>query len=401
MKRNAVIVLIYLIFLIIGAVAQELHAQGCGCTPLAPPGNNEAVVTVNSVSQLQAEINNAAGPKTIYLASGTYNVGTTYINVIKRDITIRSVTGNSADVVIQGTGMRSLNGNYHGISILNSHCTIADLTIRDIDTHPIDINFWYQPNNIDSVLIHNVHIIDGGEQLIKMSYSGSPNQTGNYGTIECCTIEYTTSLPGANDYTNGIDLHNAHNWVIRDNIIRNIRSGPQATNPAGPAILFFKGGSDQVIERNFIIDCDEGIFLGNWADNPNLSNTGGIVRNNFIRGHSNSRCGIGVVLCPNAKVINNTIWSPGGTQYTVEQYSIEITGNLTTNLLLQNNIMDETPINNQNTAPPYTEANIDSALAFNFVNVSGNNPDLHLAANSIAINSGSISSDRTTDADRS
>lgn len=331
--------------------AGSLNAQ-CNCNPLpAPPVTQAITITpAQGVAGIQNAINSATGPKTIYLASGTYSVNTTYINVTKPNITIRSVTGNQNDVIIKGTGMQSLGTTYHGIAILNRKCTLADLTIRDIDCHPVAIDFWYQPGNIDSLLLHNLHIIDGGQQLVKMSYSGLSTQAGDNGIIECCTIEYSTSLPGNQSYTNGIDLHYAHNWIIRDNTIRNIKHGPSTTTDAGAAILFFKQGANPIIERNKIINCDEGISLGNWADNPNVSCYAGIVRNNIVRGHTNSRCGLLAVLCQSATIINNSVYSPGGNVGTQQAASIEVTGTLTTNCLLQNNLCDESIF--LNTAPP-------------------------------------------------
>lgn len=375
----------------------------CNCSPIPTPPASQAVTITpaQGVSAIQNAINSAVGPKTIYLASGTYSVGTTYINVTKPNITIRSVTGNRNDVIIKGTGMLSLSGTYHGISILHRKCTISDLTIQEIDTHPIEINFWFQPGPIDSVLIHNVHIIDGGEQLIKMSYSGSLSQSGDNGIIECSTIEYSTSLPGSNYYTNGIDLHYAKNWIIRDNIVRNIKHGPSTTNDAGPAILFFKQSSNPLVERNQIINCDEGISFGNWADSPTTSCFGGIMRNNRVLGHTNSRCGLLAVLSPSVNIINNTVYSPGGIAFTAQQYAIEITGNLTTYCIIQNNLCSETWYNNSNLAPnPNLVANNFSATTAYFTSTVSASPNmlrLSPSAPAPSINSGTVSIYRTSD----
>ncbi len=394
-------IIVFLVALVISSF--KLNAQCSTCPSLpAPPASQAVTVTpVMGVTGIQNAINSATGPKTIYLATGTYDVGTTYINVTKPNITIRSITGNQNDVIIKGTGMLSLSGTYHGISILNRKCTIADLTVRDIDTHPIEINFWYQPGPIDSVLIHNVRVVDGGEQLIKMSYSGLTTQSGDNGVIECCTIEYTSSLPGSNYYTNGIDLHYAKNWIIRDNVIRNIKHGPATTTDAGPAILFFKQGINPLIERNKIINCDEGISLGNWGDNPNISCYGGIVRNNMILGHTNSRCGLLAVLCPSANIINNTVYSPGGTAFTAQQYAIEITGSVTTNCLIQNNLCDEPFYIPSGLAPPPVVVTSNfTATASYFTSTLSTSPNLlrlSPTAPAPSINAGTSTSLRTID----
>ncbi len=366
----------------------------CSCQSLPAASGNTIIITPQQgTSAINSAINSATGPLTIYLTNGTYSVANGQINILKPNITLRSLSGNRDSVIILGAGMLGGSG-YHGISVLQTNATIADLTVKNCDTHGIDINFWYlvslsQTTDINNTLIHNVHVIDCGEQLVKASYSGSVTQTCDNGIIECSLIEYTTSLPGANSYTNGIDLHNANNWIIRDNTIRNIKHGPSTTTDAGPTILFFKGGSGSIIERNLVVNCDEGIFAGNWADSPNVSYRNAIIRNNMIRGHTNSRCGVGVVMAPECSVLNNTIYSPGGTAWTAEQYSIEVTGDSCTNLLLQNNLMDEDWLNNQNLAPtPTLITNISNCTSAHFVNTNLSNPNLHLVSASSAIDAG-------------
>ncbi len=401
-KRSRIFLTLYILFFLFLVFFWESSEAQCNCSPTAPPQNQIIVVITpqQGTAAIQSAINNATAPTTIFLTNGIYSVAGGQINVTKSDITIRSQSGNRDSVVILGGGMLGGSG-YHGISILKSNVTIADLTIKNIDTHPIDINFWYQPNaDLDNILLRNLHIIDGGQQLVKMSFSGNPSIKSDNGVIECSLIEYTTSLPGNNYYTNGIDLHNAHGWIIRDNTIRNIKKGPNATSPAGPAILFFQGGSNAIVERNTVINCDEGIFLGNWGNNPNISFTGGILRNNVIRGHATSRCGLGVVLCPNAIVINNSVYSPGGTAWTVEQYSIEVTGAQTTNLFLQNNLLDEDIINVSNSAPPFTTVtNIINSGSSHYVNTNMSTLNMHLVSSSSAINGGTTHAQRTSDLD--
>lgn len=398
------LLIFYAVIVLVLLLCNTLHAQ-CSCAAL--PATTTQTVTITpqqGTSAIQSAINNASAPLTIYLANGTYSVSGGQINVTKPGITIKSLSGNRDSVIIQGGGM--LNGTgYHGISILRPDVTIADLTIRNIDTHGIDINFWYlqslgMTTDLNNILLHNLHIIDCGEQLVKMSYSGNAAQSGYNGIIECCLIEYTTSLPGNNWYTNGIDLHFANNWMIRDNTIRNIKHGPNTTTDAGPAIVLFNGGSGSIIERNLVISCDEGIFAGNWGNAPNVSYRNATIRNNIIRGHTNSRCGVGIVMAPNCNVINNTIYSPGGVAWTAQEYSIEVTGDSCTNLLIQNNLADEPWLNNQNLAPaPTLVTNDFTATSAYFIDVNVATLNLHLATTSPAIDAGTLTPEITDDFD--
>lgn len=393
-----------LIFLII-AITESSNAQ-CNCELALPPGPG-AVVTLSpsgGVAGINSAISAATGPTTIYLTDGTYNIPAgTYILVSKPDIMIRSLSGNRDMVIINGTGMQSQSGDYHGIQIARGNCTIADVTIQNIDCHPIQINF-NTTFDIDNVLIHNVHIVDGGQQLIKVNVSGTGMFSDN-GIIECSLLEYTTSLPTGYWYTNGIDLQGGTGWTIRDNTLRRIKASMDqysAGLSAGPAILCFKQSSNTLVERNTILDCDEGIFFGNWGD-VGPSHSGGIIRNNFIRGDIYTRAGIGVSRSPNALIVNNTIYSPGSNSYQSQSLtSIEITGSEATGCVIQNNIMNEY-INITGSAPTPTQVtNISTSGSVHYVNPSAVHPlfpDLHLLSSSSAINAGTANASRTLDYD--
>lgn len=260
------------------------------CGPLGPPGDDETVVTVSSLSAIQNAIASATGPKTIYLTSGVYPVTPdSFIAIHKSDITLRSLSGNRDDVVIQGQGMAAGGDVGHGIYITASNITIADLTVRDTQNHGI----FFNPGSHDN-LVHNVRCVDIGEQLLKASDDTSMAPKNNT-IVECSLFEYTTTLNDGDDgwYTNGIDILNSHNWIIRDNTFRNIKHNPSITTTlAGPAILAWKGSSGTLVERNRIIDCDFGISFGN-AGGSGIQHNGGIIRNNFIKGYDHTDFGMG------------------------------------------------------------------------------------------------------------
>ncbi len=360
----------------------------CNCDPISPPGGSETVVTVDSLAGIQAEIGNAVGPKTIYLESGMYYVTpSSFVNVYKPDITIRSVTGNRDDVVIQGEGMDASGGTGHGIFINASNSTIADLTIMEIQNHGVFVN----PGS-HNLLVHNIRCVDIGEQLFKASGDTSLSPKNN-GIIECSVFEYTDTLDDGDDgwYTNGIDLLNSHGWIIRDNVIRNIKHNPAITsNLAGPAILIWQGSSNTIIERNRIIDCDFGISFGN-AGGSGIQHTGGIIRNNFIKGYHFSDFGIGIIKSDNAVVINNTVFSPGGWPYSIEARFSE-----TTNCLVINNFTDEPIYPDRNGASVTETTNNAQAEAVHFAD--SDEGDLTLISDQVpAVNAGTQDSNRTAD----
>ncbi|MFH1039391.1 MAG: right-handed parallel beta-helix repeat-containing protein [PVC group bacterium] len=372
------------LLVVLPVISPGLKAD-CDCGPLPPPAG-ETVVHVSTTSGLENAIDSAGGKTTIYLDSGIYPITGSGIVIDRPEITIRSSSGNRDDAVIRGEGMAS-GDTYFGVYINAGGITLADLTIRDVRYHGVFIDPSTSPSDF---LFHNIRVADCGEQLFKAS-GGLDTGRKDDGIIQCSTFEYTTTL-AEGDYTNGIDILNSHNWIIRDNTVRNIKAGPGGIL-AGPAILCWQGSSHTIVERNRIIDCDMGISFGNSSDDA-PSHTGGIIRNNFIKGYENSDFGICVSKSPNAKVINNTIYSPGNWPFSIEvQYASSF------NCLLMNNLADEGfytdrfEVNN-----PTLVTNRLSASGIDFVDAAAG--DLHLAsAGRPAVDAGTATADRLSDID--
>ena len=242
--------------------------------PLPPPAGT--VVRVATVTQLQNAVAAIASNTTILIAPGTYNLtATLYINGTFTNVGIRGATGNRDDVVLVGKGMNASNdggvpfgiwvgGNVRGV-------TIANLTIRDVYYHPIMLNAGAQ-----SPLIHNVRLVNAGQQFIKANPDGAGGGVDN-GIVEYSVIEFDTT--SRDDYTNGVDVHTGDNWIIRHNLFRNMRA-PQG-QLAGPAILMWNASTNTLVDGNTFINCQREIALGLIERTPN-DHTGGIVRNNFI-----------------------------------------------------------------------------------------------------------------------
>jgi hypothetical protein len=155
--------------------------------------------------------------------------------------------------------------------------TLADLTISRVGFHGIQIR---GEAGAHKVAIHNVRILDTGQQLIKGSTvpGSAPCRDG---LVACSTLAYTDSAPS--DYTNGIDVLNGENWVVRDNILRRIRGPRSQGYRSGPAILFWGGSSGTIVERNLVLDCYRGIALGLSPGQSGVpDHRGGVVRRNAI-----------------------------------------------------------------------------------------------------------------------
>jgi hypothetical protein len=301
--------------------------------------------------------------KTIVIAPGTYRLtGPLYINGSFTNVGIRGATNNPDDVVLQGGGMSDASvpygiwagGNVQGI-------TIANLTIRDIHFHPIMLNAGAQ-----SPLVHNVHLINAGQQFIKSNPDGSGGGVNN-GIVEYSTLEYATTSVDA--YTNGVDVHTGRDWIVRNNLFRNIRA-PQG-QLAGPAILMWNGSSGSIAEGNTFINCQREIAFGLIERSPD-DHSGGIIRNNFVyrAGSVAGDAAIGVFDSPNTQVLHNTIFVSGGYPSPIEYRFANTTG-----VVIRNNLLDGA-VQARDGASGSVSGNVTTASAALFVNPSQG--DLHL-----------------------
>lgn len=243
------------------AFAGAAAAQSKFCPPLLPPSG--ATVTVTTESALRSQAYNAPVGTTISVAPGTYAMQD-FVHIVNDGIALRGTSGNRDDVVLDFGGMV---GGHFGVMISADDVTIADMTIRNAADHGVSIQ------GVDRPLLYNLHILDANDQLVKVN---PLNDGSDDGVLACSRLAYTATDPDG--YTNGISAHNAHRWVVRDNVWVRIRT---STGTPVPTILFWSGSSDTVVERNRLIDCSQGIAFGN-ASQGGINHTGGIVRNNVI-----------------------------------------------------------------------------------------------------------------------
>jgi len=191
--------------------------------------------------------------------------------------------------------------------------TIADLTIKSIYYHPIMLETNY---GTQSPHVYNVHLIDAGEQFVKVPQPGTaqypPAGTGiANGMVEYSIIEYTTykdpAGPAGPTYTNGVDITTTSNWIIRNNLFRNIRAAP-GQGIAGPTLLAWKGATGTIADGNLFLNCQRGISFG-IDDTRSDDHIGGIVRNNIFDRTSSQSGDVGIYLAnsANTKILNNTV----------------------------------------------------------------------------------------------
>ena len=198
---NTVKLAFVVIFLLLSGSA---NAQ-TPCDPLPAATGNTVEIWPAQASILRQSVADAATGTTLLLHDGTYDLGCgdsgCRLVFDTPGVTLRSFSGDREAVI--------LDADYQTnelISIYASDTVIADITLMRAFDHPIHITGQGAP--ISGILIHNVHIIDPGQQAIKINPDDSGLGVANESTIKCSHIELTDtgrSHIRDNCYTGGID----------------------------------------------------------------------------------------------------------------------------------------------------------------------------------------------------
>ena len=348
-------VLFPLLILLMRLTEARGSEDACPILP-APSG---ATVTVDSVDQLFNAVNTAAPGTTILLEDGTYNLGShgRYLWIGTPGLTLRSAGGDREAVI--------LDDDYSGseiITVAASNVTIADLTLKRAGTHPIHVVSTDDGDTLNT-LIYNVHIIDPGQQAIKINPHAAGTHFADNGTVACSTIELTDEgrakvleINGS-CYTGGVDGHWSRGWVIRDNIIKGFWC---KTGLSEHGVHFWTGSRDTLVERNTFIDNARAVGFGlrengigrTYGDNPCPSAQGlvghydGVIRNNFIFvgrvelfvSQYGADGGIAFAQACGAQALHNTIafTSPpfAAIEWRYENSDVDLINNLTTHYLM-------------------------------------------------------------------
>ena len=330
--------------------------------------STRATVIVSTVDQLKTAIQNANNgmDSDILIADGKYDLDGAFLLISRAGISVKSQSGNRSSVI--------LDGNYVSneiFQIIASNVIIADLTLQKAKDHPIHI-MGGDNSDVTGVIISNIHIIDPGQQAIKIN--SRYGYFVNNGIIKDCKIELTES--GRNYvwdhngscYTGGIDAHSATGWEIRDNEIIGFWCSAGLSEHG---IHFWNDSKNTLVERNLIIDCDRGIGFGL----NNSAHHGGIIRNNMIyhpKNHGYSDVGIGLESADSVKVYNNTIFLNHSYPNAIEYRFTTTKGGI-----IKNNLTNKA-ITSRNGGTADVSNNVTDAVANWFVNTS--NGDLHLAS---------------------
>ncbi|MCA9654610.1 MAG: hypothetical protein KC501_32145 [Myxococcales bacterium] len=269
---------------------RELPPRG-GAEILVSPGPDATVMVDGQATTLRAVVASAASGDTILLADGEYPLPEagpgeyTGLYFTTPDVTLRSQSGDPQSVVIDGRYLSQGDGSAP-ITIDATGIVVAHLTVRRSIFHLIHI--WAGG---DGALVHDVHMVDGGQQFLKSSVDD-----GTVDEVEVSCSSFVMTPQGRDNvwgygpqdggttcYTGGIDTHNARSWFVHDSYFEGIycdESGvPRPAHGQFPEQrdgMTYNGGlaehgihmwdsemgTGHVIARNRIVDCARGIGIG-------------------------------------------------------------------------------------------------------------------------------------------
>jgi lysophospholipase L1-like esterase len=298
------------------AVAPEPQGFPRVAPPLPAPAGE--VVRVADVAELLAAAAALKTGQTILVAPGVYAMPQLLPIQNADNVAVRGAGGDRSAVVLDFAGSRHTEG------VVFTNCKaalLADLTVHNVKQNGIKIN---GDKGATQVTIRNVHSRNVWQRHVK----GPQIRPGPDGRlawasghrVEFCLFEndrpkrpgdepFEDENPGKfrHNYIGGIDVMSTDGLVIADNVFRNIHGN---TGEGRGCVFIWMGSKNARVERNLMIDCDQGICLGN----PSRGNEGivhatdCIVSNNFI-----VRCPENDLFAANTRdcrFVHNTVFDP-------------------------------------------------------------------------------------------
>jgi len=351
----------------------SLAAPGYGQPLTLTRGTVYPASTLTQLKQAVSAANAGGSPATILVSNGVYVLDVPTLNITCPGLVIRSATGNRDAVVIRGPDEGPTASLQNVFSVSATNVVIADLTFGYCRWHGIQVH-GESAQNAAGLWVHNCRIVNCNEQFIKGSV-GSGSVGARDGLIENCLFEFTTGW-AYQYYTGGIDIHKGVNWMVRDNLFRNLRVPSGQTGIAEHAVHFWnRAGQPQnvIVERNWIINCDRGIGFGLGGFASGFNGGSSRIRNNFVYNDGtgpSTDVGIGLESASNVTADNNTVfnvtyWAP-----------IEYRFGDSTNVMFRNNLVNRTIARRDGAPVAAMSNNVQNAQSAWFKNVAVG--DLHL-----------------------
>jgi len=272
------------------------------------------IIHASTVQQILTLGEQLPADSTLLIDPGLYKLDRPLVLRAKQNITIRSASGDPTSVTLQGKGWEAGDNRDDIIHVANcTNITIAALTFAEARSYGVKVEAENAPRDIH---IYNCHFRNIGVRAIKGSAGNDPNIRAVGGSVRFCDFQ-NDKVPPADwlfngDYIAAIDMMALDKWIFSDNTFRNIKG----RNGGGRAAIFIWVRSRNIlIERNWILNCDRGIALGNpgasTANKPGEKLTyvaNAIIQNNMITGGAD--CGIELWHVDGIQILHNSIYRP-------------------------------------------------------------------------------------------
>ena len=257
------------------------------CPPLDPPQGPVVSVTPTDEPQLNELIRNAEPGTTLEFQPGTYALRNGLF-VESPGITLRSSTGNPADVIVDGTATDN-----SVVFVQAPDVTVAEMTILGGPLHVIHSSGG-AAGDAGNLIVYRTDLVD--PTLAALKINPLNGALADDGTLACSTLRLSVekrNALGAECDVSGVSAVSVAGWTVRDNRIE----GFWCPTQSGRGISVIESSADFTIERNVIIDAQEAIRLGVYEVPPDGSRTfedrpgcteipfdyyGGVVANNMI-----------------------------------------------------------------------------------------------------------------------
>ncbi len=346
--------------------------------PKAPPlpAPSGEVVRVSTADELIRATEMAQSGQTILIEDGRY-VLSLPIEIKADRVTLRGASGHRDRVILDGegtlgemvritscgdvtvSGLTVQNVRWNGIKI-NSETNVQRLTIYDCVLH----NIWQRA-------IKGVKVPEKDREAVRpagiriqycLFYNDHPKRFADDASD---TME---NFKG--NYIGGVDTMFPRGWTISDNVFAGIHG---RTKEARGAVFLWHDAQDCIVERNVIIDCDQGICLGNSSlpEDVKIHCTRCIVRNNFVTRASEN--GILGDYTRDCRIVNNSVFDPDSSLQRLIRLVHSNEG-----MLVANNLLAGPPVRIETSSKIDLRANLESAPSSYFVDPANGN--LHLTA---------------------
>ncbi len=331
-------------------MSHAIAATACVSAPEFPLSGS-SVVTVASIDELHRAVGELRDNTTILIKPGQYALKGT-LSITADNVTVTGGRNGCESVHLIGPGMDNSDhqGVRFGFWVNAENTTIANMTISDVYYHAIQID-----GNSHAPHIHNVRLLDTGQQFIK----SNPNASGggvDKGVVEYSVMEYTQGTPKTNHdnsgigYTNGVDVHAGEGWRISNNVFKHFHTPDTADHLWNAAVLMWRGARNTVTENNFFYNVDRAIAYG-LGDTVN-DHRGGVIRNNVIvmsqglysrKRRRSADAPIIVWQSPGTHVLHNTVVTNGNTPFAIESRFDD------SGITLANNLTDAPVVHSEGT----------------------------------------------------